>query len=175
MNKLRGWILISFLSVGLLVAQFALASLPNVELVSLLFILYSLFLPLSSTLIVSLLFTLLQMLLWGMGDWVIGYMWIWPVWVILIYLFKPLNKKNPERWALLSGIWGLFFGFLFSVHHGVLYGFSTMIAYYIRGISFDIIHAVSNYILTSLALTPLANVICRLARQYQGELYESHD
>jgi energy-coupling factor transport system substrate-specific component len=175
MHNLRTWILISFLAVGLFVAQVALASIPNVEFVSLLFILISLFLPLSATLLVSLLFTILQMLLWGMGDWVIGYLWIWPVWVLIIYAFKSINKEHADRWAILSGLWGFLFGALFAIHHGVLYGFNTMIAYYIQGISFDIIHAVSNYIITSLAFTPLSIVICRLARQYQGERYESHN
>lgn len=169
MRSVRPWILISFLSVGLLGAQFALATLPNVELVSLLFILYAMFLPLSSALLVSFLFTLLQMLLWGMGDWVLGYLWIWPVWVLIIYLFKGINKHNADRWALLSGLWGFLFGALFSLHHGILYGFNTMIAYYIRGISFDIVHAVSNYIVTSLAFTPLSKSLCQLARKYQGE------
>ena len=169
MRSLRTWILISFLAVGLFVAQVALAALPNVQLVSLLFILISLFLPLSSTLLVSLLFTILQMLFWGMGDWVIGYLWIWPVWVFIIYTFKSTNKLHADRWAILNGLWGFLFGALFALHHGVIYGFNTMIAYYIRGISFDIIHGVSNYIITSLAFTPLSVVIRQLARHYQGE------
>jgi energy-coupling factor transport system substrate-specific component len=175
MRSVRTWILISFLAVGLFVAQVALASIPNVELVSLLFILISLFLPLTATLLVSFIFTILQMMIWGMGDWVLGYFWIWPVWVLIIYAFKPLNKRHVERWAILSGLWGFLFGALFALHHGILYGFNTMIAYYIQGISFDIIHAVSNYIITSLAFAPLSIVVCKLASKYQGERYESHD
>lgn len=175
MRSVRRWILISFLSSGLFVAQIALAPLPNVQIVSLLFIIYAFILPLPTLVLVSVLFSLLQMLFWGMGDWVVGYLWIWPVWVMLIYIFKRYNDDNAQRWALLNAVWGIIFGFLFAVHHGFLYGFQTLLIYYLRGISFDIIHTVSNYILTFFMFTPLYKVINKLAFKYQGDFHESND
>ena len=169
MRSGRLWILISFLASGLFVSQVALAPLPNVQIVSLLFIIYAFIIPMPALMLVAILFSLLQMLFWGMGDWVLGYLWIWPVWVMFIYLFKRYNADSAERWASLNALWGVIFGFLFAVHHGVLYGFHTMFAYYLRGISFDIIHMVSNYILTFFMFTPLFKVINKLAYKYQGD------
>lgn len=155
-------VLIGLLSALLLVMQVALSAIPNVELVSFLFIIYALSLPFSMSVLIALVFVTLQMLVWGMGDWVIGYYWIWIVWVILIYFLKPVLKKNTYLWAFLSGAWGFLFGILFAMNHGLLYGFNYSLIYWIKGISFDIIHAISNYIIIIILFSPTSNLFARL-------------
>ena len=167
-------ILIGLLSALLVVVQVALAAIPNVELVSFLFLMYAITLPLSMSLSIAVVFATLQMLVWGMGDWVIGYYWIWAFWVILVYLLKRLNLTSEYRWALLSGLWGFLFGILFAVNHGVLYGLNYSVAYWIKGVSFDIIHAISNYIVVVVLFVPTHKLFERLLTTFKGNHYESN-
>jgi hypothetical protein len=167
-------ILIGLLSALLVVVQVALAPIPNVELVSFLFLMYAITLPLSMSLSIAIVFATLQMLVWGMGDWVIGYYWIWAFWVILVYVLKRLNLTNEYRWALLSGLWGFLFGILFAVNHGVLYGLNYSIAYWVKGVSFDIIHAISNYIVILVLFVPTHKLFERLVNTFKGNHYESN-
>ncbi len=161
-------VLIGLLSALLLVMQVALSMIPNVELVTFLLIIYSLFLPFSMTALIVLVFVTLQMLAWGMGDWVIGYYWIWLFWIGLIYTLKPILKDNMYLWALLSGTWGVLFGILFAINHGILYGFNFSLIYWVKGISFDIIHAISNYIIVLILYHPTSSLFARLLSQ-KGE------
>lgn len=168
-------ILIGLLSALLVVVQVSLAAIPNVELVSLLLLMYAITLPLSMSLTIAIVFATLQALVWGMGDWVIGYYWIWPFWVVLVYLLRHMNKTNEYRWALLSGLWGFLFGILFAVNHGVLYGLNYSVAYWLKGISFDIIHAISNYIVIIILFVPTQKLFERLVHTFKGNHYESYD
>lgn len=161
-------VLLAALTASVLAAQIGLSFLPNVELVSLLLLIYAIHLPFKDALMVGILFAVLEALVWGFGDWVVGYMWIWPLWMIMARLLAPLNKDSSDRWAIAGGVWGLLFGFLFSIQHAVLYGFTMGIAYWLRGISFDIIHAVSNYILILLLYKPLSLQFERLYQRLEG-------
>lgn len=164
--------LIAILSAILIVAQVSLSFIPNVELVSFLFIIYGLYLPFSMNIIIVLLFTTLEMLVWGVGDWVFGYFWIWPIWVILIYVFKPILKENTYGWALLSGFWGLLFGALFAINHGFFYGFNYSMAYYLKGIPFDIIHTLGNFVVALLLFKPTTRLFESLV--VKGRINHEH-
>lgn len=142
--------------------QIAISFLPNVELVSLLFIIYSFSLRKRDLLMVVFIFSLLEGIMWGFGDWVIGYLWIWPILCILAQMFKPIIKENANYWALFSAVWGILFGILFSIQDSIIYSFNAGLAYYLNGLVFDIIHSVSNYIITLLLFTPLTQRFSKL-------------
>lgn len=154
--------LVAILSALTLVAQIALFYLPNVELVTLLLILYACIFPLGMSLAITLSFVTLNWLFWGFGDWVFGYYVIWPILIFLAYLLKPYFKENVDRWALFAGAFGFLFGILFTFHHMIFYGIHTGYAYWIRGISFDLIHCFSNYIVVLLLYKPLYKVLLQL-------------
>lgn len=159
-------VIIALLAAIVFALQVALASLPNIEVVSLLLLVYSLTLPLYTSIFISTIFTTLEMLVWGFGDWVIGYYWIWPIWNIAVYLLKPFLKENVYYWAILSGLWGALFGAIFAINHGLFYGFSYSLAYWIRGIPFDIIHAISNYVITLILFVPTYKLLKQLLNKY---------
>ncbi len=159
---------IGVLSAIIVALQVALAALPNVELVTVLMLVYTLVLPLSSSLLITAIFATLEMLIWGSGDWVVGYFWIWPIWVLLVASLKHHFKQSAYRWALLSGLWGALFGILFSLNHGLFYGFKFSLAYWIRGIPFDVIHTLANYLTTLVLFKPTYHVLKQLiAKQYE--------
>lgn len=155
-------ILVGLLSAILVALQVGLASIPNVELVSFLLLIYALIFPLSMNILITFVFVTIEMLVWGMGDWVIGYYWIWPIWVVLIFFLKPIIKENHFGWSMVCGVWGVLFGALFAINHGIFYGFNFSIAYWIKGIPFDIIHTVSNYVITLVLFKPVIKLFKQL-------------
>lgn len=157
MKQTKQIVHVGFYSAVLVALQVGLSSLPNIELVSFLFVIYGISLGLKLNLFIAFVFVILEMLMWGFGDWVIGYAWIWPLWTLLIALFKSLLKQNPYLWALMSGLWGMVFGGLFAINHGFFYGFNFSLAYWIKGLSFDLIHAASNYLIMLILFKPVLN------------------
>lgn len=162
MISLKKLILIALLAAGALVIQISLAVLPNIELVSLWFLIIALSLPKKESLLVVFIFSLLEGLVWGFGDWVIGYLWIWSLWVWITSLLHPLIKERTHPWALVGAAFGLLFGLLFALQHALLYGFNMGLVYWLRGIPFDILHAFGNYTLILLLFRPLHRTSIKL-------------
>lgn len=157
-NKSKDVVDIAFSSAILVALQVSLSFLPNIELVSFLFIIYGLVFNLQKNIAISFVFVTLQMLIWGAGDWVIGYYWIWALWVFIINLIKNINKDNYYLWAITNGLWGILFGILFSINHGFFYGFGFSLVYWTKGLPFDMIHTISNYVITVVVFKPVLTV-----------------
>jgi hypothetical protein len=167
MRSLKSWVLLALIAATAFVSQIALASLPNVELVTLWFLIIAQFITWKESLIVVFIFSILEALVWGFGDWVIAYLWIWSLWMILIQALKPLFKQNEQAWALLSALFGLSFGLLFSIQYALIYGLHMGIIYWVRGLLFDLIHATSNYILVILLYKPIYKVVLKLMGKWR--------
>ena len=145
-------VLIALLSALLLVAQVGLAFLPNIEVVSLLVILYTLFFK-KKTLYIIYIFALLEGLIYGFGIWWLMYLYVWTIlWGITVLL---KSEKSPVIWAFISGFFGLFFGTLCSVPYFITGGVSMGISWIIAGLQMDIIHGISNFVVTLLLFQPL--------------------
>ncbi len=162
MNKTFRIAIISLFSAILVVLQIALAPIPNVETVTILFLIYGLVLPLSDNLLIVFVFSTLQALVWGFGEWTIGYYWIWGLWTILIAVLKPYFKDNLFSWAATTCVFGLSFGALFAINYGIFYGINFTFAYWIRGIGFHIVHGISNYLITLILFNPLLKTFKKL-------------
>ncbi len=143
----------------MLVCQIALAPLPNIELVSLLTILFTL--ALGRYVAYSLaVFVLLEGLIYGFGLWWFSYLYIWAILAAAAYLFRKMESRLG--WALLCGFFGLFFGTLTAVPIFLISGFATGVAYIISGIPFDLMHAAGNFLLALLLLPTLRRLLSRL-------------
>lgn len=141
------------------VAKNVLAFLPNVELVSLLIILYALYLGKRVFLVVPA-FVLIEGCIYGFGLWWIMYLYTWPLLAVLAMLFK--KQDSVWFWSILSGLFGLFYGALSAIPYLFLGGFQTAFSWWIAGIPFDIIHCVSNFVLCLILFKPLRNVMRRM-------------
>ena len=147
-------VLIALLSALLIVAQVGLAFLPNIEVVSLLIILYTLFFK-KKTLYVIYIFALLQGLIYGFGIWWIMYLYVWTIlWGITLLLKE---EKNPIIWAFISGFFGLFFGTLCSVPYFISGGVGMGLSWIASGLMMDIIHGIGNFFVALLLFKPLHN------------------
>ncbi len=146
----------------LFVLKFAMSSLPNVEPVSLLLISYTVTFGIK-TLYPLMIYVLLEILIYGLGFWCVGYLYIWFILVITVaVIYKVLNNKNPFLWALVSGIFGLVFGALYIPLYMISGGVTFAITWWISGLPYDIIHCVSNFVLCMVLFKPITNILLKL-------------
>lgn len=140
-------VIVGIMSALLITVQVGLSFLPNIELVSLLIILFTVIYG-WKTLYVIYIFVFAQGLIYGFGIWWINYLYIWTILMLISILFR--NKRSPFFWAILSGAFGLCFGALCSIPYFFIGGIPMMVSGFISGIPFDVIHCIGNY---SIALT----------------------
>ncbi len=153
--------LMAMMGVVMVVSKEALAFLPNIELVSLLVILFTV--TFTWRVVGALaVFLLLQGLLYGFGLWWFMYLYIWPLLALLAWLFRWM--KHAWQWAILSGLFGLAFGTLCSLVY-LSQGFSWMLSWIISGFPFDVTHAIGNFIAALLLYLPLRKALEALKRQ----------
>lgn len=140
-------------------AKTALSFLPNVELVTLLIILYTLFLG-RKAIIAVLTFVGVECILWGFGLWMVMYFYIWPLLVLLTYLLR--KQKSVFVFAILSGLFGLFFGALCAIPYFFIGGISMAVTWWISGIPYDVLHCVSNFVLCMVLFVPLRTILNKI-------------
>lgn len=158
-------VLISILSATLTSGKLVLSFIPNVEIVTLLFIVYTLVFGRRRALMVSVVFTTTEILFWGFSTWLIVYYIIWPV-LILVTSALRTRIRGEYGLAVIAGLFGLTFGFHFAVVESFFYGLSYGAVYWVRGIPFDILHGASNFITVLLLQKPLTTLLTRLSRNY---------
>ncbi|WP_228353497.1 hypothetical protein [Variimorphobacter saccharofermentans] len=138
------------------IAQVALRFIPNVELISLFIILFTLILG-WKTLYIIYVFVAIEALIYGFGLWVINYLYIWAFLFFITMLFKKYQSKLFM--AVISGIFGFTFGALCSIPYFITGGAASGIAYWIAGLRFDIIHGISNFIIAFILYKPFYSII----------------
>lgn len=159
--------LLGILTAVLLGGQVALAALPNVEIVSLLVILYSLLLGRQVFLIIYA-FVLLEGCLYGFGLWWVSYLYVWTLLAIIVLALRR-TEAPALFWAILSGFFGLAFGALCALPYLVTGGIAAAISYWLAGLGFDLIHCAGNFLVCLLLFRPLYRLLSRLLRRYGWE------
>lgn len=156
MKRLRDLCLMAMLGVVMVASKEALAFLPNVELVSLFTILFTLTF---GRRVLGILFTflLLEGLLYGFGTWWLMYLYIWPLLALLTWLFRRMDKA--WQWALVSGGYGLIFGSLCSLVYLPIGGPAMTAAWIVSGLPFDLIHGAANLLVALLLYRPLRTAL----------------
>lgn len=148
----------------LIVAQVGLAWIPNVELVSLLLIIYTLLRKRQVYLILAV-FVILEGILYGFGLWWFSYLYTWPILCLSINLISRKKVPGALTLAILSGMFGLLFGLLSALSYLVTGGPGAALSWWVAGIPFDIIHGISNFIITLILFRPL---YCLLSNMHQN-------
>lgn len=155
--------LIGMMIASLEAVKLALSFLTNIELVTLLIILYSLFWG-WKVLYAAFAFVIVECMIWGFNIWVIMYLYIWPLLVVLTLLFQ--KQKSVWFWSIFSGLYGLFFGALCAIPYFFIGGWQTAFSWWIAGIPYDLVHCISNCILMFVLYLPLTRVFARMKKQF---------
>lgn len=157
-------VLIAFFSSILIISKEALSVLPNVEVVTLLLLAYTYVLDTKITLYITIIFTIVQALIYPPHMWIITYLIIWPLLVLGAHILKKQNASIVII-AIYAAIFGLSFGLVDSLVNIILFGPNIFFPMWIRGIPFDIIHAVSNYLTVIILFKPLYSNLNKIINQ----------
>lgn len=160
--------LISLFAALLLAVQVGFAFLPNVELVSILVIVFTMILK-RKIIYVLAVFVLGEGLIYGFGTWWFCYLYVWGILALIAYIFR--KKREPLFWALVSGAFGLLFGTLCSFVYLFVLGFAGMISWIVSGLIYDVIHGVSNFVIALILFKPLMSAADMLMKKFGHQDY----
>lgn len=152
------------------VLKIALMHIPNVEVVTFLIIIFTIYFGRKMFYVIPA-FVLIEGVIFGFGIWWVMYIYIWPLIAIIAWIFR--KNESPFFWAIVSGLYGLLYGFFCSVPYfvigavdgGLAGGISSAITWWIAGIPYDLIHGVSNFIIMIIFFRPMKmvmNKVCRM-------------
>ena len=136
--------------------QIAMSFLPNIEIVTLLFILYTLVLV-KKVFLVIYAFVLLEGIFYGFGLWWLNYLYIWTILAIVVLMFR--KQDSVLFWSIISGFYGLTYGALCSLIYLFIGGPNTAFAYWVSGLGFDVTHCIGNVVVCLILFKPLRYVL----------------
>ena len=162
----RKWSTRDIAELGVMIAaleagKLALSSLPNVEIVTFLLIMFTLTFGWKS-IVAAFAFVGVECLIWPIQLWVFMYLYIWPLLVLLTMLFR--KQSSIWFWSIFSGLYGLCFGGLCSIVYIFTSGIHTAVTWWIAGIPFDLVHGISNFFVMLLLYLPMHKVFQRYRR-----------
>lgn len=140
-------------------AKFVMSSLPNIEPVSLMILLFAVTFGWKA-LYPTYLYVAMEVLFYGINVWNIYYLYVWAVLLIAAILMRKMQE--PLGWAILSGTFGLLFGALCGITDIFIGGVSYAAAKWVSGIWFDLMHCAGNFVIAALLFAPLRTQLKKL-------------
>lgn len=151
-NKARSLAWMGVLTALLFTGQVVMSFLPNLEIVSLLIILYTIFFG-KKVFWMIYGFVFLEGFLYGFGMWWFQYLYIWSILAIVVLLLR--NNTSSLFWSIISGFFGLSFGALCTLPYLIAGGPAAAFSYWVSGLGFDLIHCIGNAVLCLVLFKPL--------------------
>ena len=148
--------LMGVLTALLFMGQVIMAVLPNIEIISLLIILYTIFFGRKVFWMIYC-FVFLEGFLYGFGMWFFNYLYVWAA---LTLVCLPLrNNRSALFWSIISGFFGLGFGTLCTLPYLITGGPAAAFSYWISGLGFDLTHCIGNVVLCLVLFKPLYSLL----------------
>ena len=141
---------------------------PNIHLLGMLTMVYTVVYR-KKALIPIYVYVFLNGLYSGFNQWWIPYLYIWTVlWGITMLLPKKMPPAAASVvYPIICCLHGLSFGILYAPAQAIMFGFnlSQTITWIFTGLSFDIIHAVSNFAM-GLMVLPFSKLLRKLSKSF---------
>jgi energy-coupling factor transport system substrate-specific component len=144
--------------------QVVMAPLPNIEPVSLLVMIFAAVFGWKCLYPVYV-FVVMEILFYGISTWNIYYLYVWTVLALGAILLR--RQQQPLAWALLSGVFGLFFGALCGIVDIFIGGFAYAATKWVSGIPFDLLHCGGNFVMALVLFLPMKKLLERLYQKFQ--------
>ena len=152
-------VLFSILGAMTFSAKYVMSFLPNVEPSSLMIMLFAVVFG-KKWVYPTYLYVAMEILFYGINLWSINYLYIWAILAMAAYSLR--NMRSALGWAMVSGIFGLFFGVLCGIVDVFIGGFQYAVTKWISGIPFDISHCAGNFVIALLLYKPLRQLLEKL-------------
>ena len=101
-------------------------------------------------------FALLEIALYGAGIWNLMYLYVWPIAVLIALPFRSSRSRSKQE-----SIRGNTSPAMCAVPYLFIGGWQMALSWWISGIPYDVIHCVSNTVLTFALLPPLRDLLER--------------
>ncbi len=156
----------AMLSAVMFCSKIIMEFLPNVHLLGMLTMVYTLVFR-TRALIPIYVYVFLNGLYAGFSIWWIPYLYIWTIlWGVTMLLPKNMpHKVGAVVYPVVCALHGLAFGVLYAPAQALMFGmnFEQMVAWIIAGLPWDAIHMVGNFV-AGLLILPLYKVLRRLVK-----------
>ncbi len=157
--NLRELSVLSLMAAVIFASKVAMAALPNIHLVAGLLVLTAITFGWKSLYTVFV-YVMLEGLVFGFGTWWFAYVYTWPLLVVLTMAIRKIHSY--VLYALLTGVFGILFGLLCLPAHLFLVGLKGAFSWWLAGVPYDLIHGVSNLVLTLILFPPLDKLLGKL-------------
>ncbi len=185
---------IALMAASLECAKLVLASLPNIEAVSILLAVYGYVFGWYGA-VAALIFCCIEPLIWGFGSWVPAYFCYWPLLSLVFWLLRTANDARRTSQATegsstpvqnktgklkeiftvsaLAVVMTFLFGIITAVWEICIFSGSLdnlgyrFAVYYVRGIAFYATHVVSNGVIFATLFIPLSNALARTRKSFR--------
>lgn len=167
-RHIRETVVFAMLASLMFVSKVAMEALPNIHLVGVLTIVYTIVYRYKA-LIPIYVYVILNGVIAGFNLWWMPYLYVWTLlWGAVMLL--PRNTPKGLKiviYPLLCMTHGMLFGTLYAPAQAIMFGlsFREMLAWIYAGLGFDIVHAISNLAL-GLLIYPLSELLSKLSRKY---------
>lgn len=143
------------------VSKVVLAQVPNVELTSFWLIMFGVYFGNRIFYVIPVLI-LIEGAMFGFGLWWVMYLYAWPLLGVTTLIMRKY-KNNVWDWSILSGIYGLLFGFLCAIPYLFISGIKGAFAWWIVGIPWDLVHGVANFVIMFVLYHPMKRVMTKIS------------
>lgn len=174
----RKIVLVAVFAAMLTAGKFVLSWIPNVEIVTLFLTVFAVIFGISFALPAALIFSATEILLYGVGYWVLSYFIHWTAVVLVAGFLGRKGVRSEYVYALAAAVATFLFGLQSAVVDLALSGgFShfgaRFLTYYASGAIFYIVHVASNYVIVLLLFAPLSRAALRMKSAYFGSPIEN--
>lgn len=137
---------LALMTAACVVGRLAFQFIPNVQPMTAILLMVTIYRGLRPGLVVSLLSIMITNLYLGMGPWTISQLASYAVIITFAALLSKWSffKRNLLLQIAFSILAGFIYGFVISVISFYMFGMTAFLPYYIQGLSFDFLHALGN-------------------------------
>ena len=154
-------------SVIMFCSKLLMEALPNIHIVGMLVMLYTVVFR-TKALIPIYLYVFLTGIYAGFDVWWVPYLYIWTLlWAVTMCLPKNMPRAAATVvYSVVCGLHGFLYGVLYAPAQAILFGFNfeQTVAWIISGIPFDILHGVGNIIFGCFVF-PLAELMKKIMKK----------
>ncbi len=149
------------------VCKLTLLGLPNIELTTFWIIMFTLYFG-NRVFYMIPVFILVEGAMFGIQLWWIMYLYMWPSLALITKRFK--NSDSVWTFSILSGMFGLLFGFFCAIPYvvigtvdgNIINGLYAGFTWWVAGIPWDMVHGVGNFVLMFVLYRPVRNIMNKL-------------
>ena len=166
--QLREIVVFAMLGSVMFCSKIIMEALPNVHLLGMLTMVYTLVFRVKA-LIPIYLYVMLNGLYAGFSTWWVPYLYVWTLlWGLTMLLPRNMPKKVAcVVYPAVCALHGVAFGALYAPAQALMFGMNLqqMAAWIVTGLPFDLLHGVGNLIAGMLIL-PLSNLLKQLMQRH---------